>query len=161
MTVSFRRLSPKLLPFISLLPIGWESTVLTKLIHFLKAELRHYAQNVSSLNLPIPGISAFSILTQQYEGDITIKPLNLKLDSFKGLLSNPTSSKVAEAISAAERETWKSISIIKNHCDIEFAINRCVVELKKRLEQLQGPHDEGAHVRRGHSMITIPGDVAS
>lgn len=112
---------------------GWEVNPITRLIHFTKAELKHYAQNIGSLNLPIPFLSALSIFTQKYEGDITIKPVRMQMKTFQGLLSNPTSSRVAEAIREGELETWKYISIIKNHCDIEFTINECISAIKAQL----------------------------
>jgi TAG lipase/steryl ester hydrolase/phospholipase A2/LPA acyltransferase len=113
---------------------GWELNPLTKLIHFTKAELKHYAQNVAAVGLPGPISSVLSIFTQKYEGDITIKPLSLQLKSFQGLLSNPTSARVAAAIREGELETWKHLSIIKNHCDIEFTINECIGTIKSQLQ---------------------------
>jgi hypothetical protein len=113
---------------------GWELNPLTKLIHFTKAELKHYAQNVAAVGLPGPISSVLSIFTQKYEGDITIKPLSLQFKSFQGLLSNPTSARVAAAIREGELETWKHLSIIKNHCDIEFTINECIGTIKSQLQ---------------------------
>jgi hypothetical protein len=120
--------------FLLIVYAGWELNPLTKLIHFTKAELKHYAQNVSAVGLPGPITSVLSIFTQKYEGDITIKPLRIQLKSFQGLLSNPTSARVAAAIREGELETWKHLSIIKNHCDIEFTINECISTIKTQLQ---------------------------
>jgi len=121
---------------ISFSTIGWEHNWLTRLIHFTKAELKHYAQNVASLGLPFS--SMLSVLTQKYEGHITIKPLRIQAKSFQGLLSNPTASRVAFAIREGELEAWKYISIIKNHCDIEFTINECIHSIKAQLQAVEG-----------------------
>ena len=75
----------------------------------------------------------FGVFTQKYSGDITIKPLKLNFRNFHGLLSNPTHEKVLEAILEGERKTWPYISMVKNHCDIEFALDECVAEVERRV----------------------------
>lgn len=154
------QVNPHVIPFST---IGWELNPLTKLIHFTKAELKHYAQNVAAVGLPGPISSVLSIFTQKYEGDITIKPLSLQLKSFQGLLSNPTSARVAAAIREGELETWKHLSIIKNHCDIEFTINECIGTIKSQLQAVEGREGprktlaEELVLRREFSAVAIPG----
>jgi TAG lipase/steryl ester hydrolase/phospholipase A2/LPA acyltransferase len=139
------QVNPHVIPFST---IGWQGNLLTKLIHYLKAELKHYGANIASLGLPIPGISFFAIFTQKYEGDITIKPLKTNFKNFQGLLSNPTRAKVAAAIREGERKTWRHLSMIRNHCDIEFTLNECVNEVKRQLYQRMEQEEDPTKKRR-------------
>lgn len=103
------------------------------MIRYIREDIRHYWGNIASIGLPL---TFLSILTQKYEGDITIRPLKITLFTFSGLLSNPTQEKVQAALLESERRTWPYMSIIKNHCDIEFTLNECVAEVERRLNQL-------------------------
>ncbi|AMD21042.1 HEL239Wp [Eremothecium sinecaudum] len=84
-----------------------------------------------------------SVLSQQYSGDITILPNLTMLFRIGELLTNPTKEfLLREAVNGA-RATWPKISIIKNHCEQEFELDRVINYLKGKLisnpSQTRGP----------------------
>ncbi|KAF7731565.1 hypothetical protein EC973_009329 [Apophysomyces ossiformis] len=72
-----------------------------------------------------------SILSQKYSGDITIVP-EIGYTQFLKLLSNPTPEFCLKAVIAGEKATWKKMSIIKNHLQIELTIDAILYRLRLR-----------------------------
>ncbi|GMM53177.1 triacylglycerol lipase [Starmerella bacillaris] len=69
------------------------------------------------------------IILQDYYGDVTMVP-PIYLKDWQGLLNNPTQEQVDEMIERGARTTWPQLAIIRNHCAVELALDRAVVELR-------------------------------
>ena len=73
-----------------------------------------------------------SVLSQKYSGDITIFP-EISYADFPRMLSNPTPAFMHRAMLAGERATWPKMSIVRNHCAIELALDEAVQKLRARV----------------------------
>ena len=82
--------------------------------------------------LPNLVTKTISVLSQKYSGDITILP-EISYSDFPRMLSNPTVEFMKQALLAGEQATWPKISIIKNHCAIELALDDAVQKLRARV----------------------------
>ncbi|KAL6947515.1 hypothetical protein ACO0RG_000089 [Hanseniaspora osmophila] len=74
-----------------------------------------------------------SVFLQQYSGDITILPDMDILKLLPEMLSNPTKKFLVTQVVNGLHSTWPKISIIKNHCIQEFALDSAILYLKSEL----------------------------
>ncbi|KAK9433958.1 acyl transferase/acyl hydrolase/lysophospholipase [Lipomyces doorenjongii] len=70
-----------------------------------------------------------SVLAQTYSGDITILP-EVYVSELPKILKNPTPQFLLDAKLRGQRATWPRISIIRNHCAIELALDAAIIELR-------------------------------
>jgi len=77
------------------------------------------------------------IISQKYQGDITIVP-PVTANDYIGIMTNPDHSELIQKIKKAERATWEKLSIIEMHCKTEKAIDSILYRLRVRLLERQG-----------------------
>ncbi|KAL9129601.1 MAG: hypothetical protein Q9217_001989 [Psora testacea] len=106
---------------------------LDSLSHLAKGEALHRLHTLAELGV-FPNLltKTVSVLSQKYSGDITILP-EISYADFPRMLSNPTPEFMHAAMLSGERATWPKISIIKNHCAIELALDDAVQKLRTRV----------------------------
>ncbi|CDK29944.1 unnamed protein product [Kuraishia capsulata CBS 1993] len=73
-----------------------------------------------------------SVVSQKYSGDITILP-DLRVLEYTKVLKNPTPEFILDATVRGARATWSKLSIINNHCAVEFALDRSITTIRSRL----------------------------
>ncbi|CAJ0879523.1 7229_t:CDS:2, partial [Entrophospora sp. SA101] len=99
---------------------------------FAISELQHRMNQLSEIGVMQSLIYRVqSIMSQCYYGDITIVP-NISYMDFLKILSNPSPEILGEATLRGERATWPKISIIRNHCQIELALDEVIHRLRRR-----------------------------
>ena len=76
------------------------------------------------------GKALIPIVSQVYEGDITIRPPFRVLDLIE-LLSNPTDEKFRRCVRIMERKTWPLLTKIRNQISIECVLDDCIRRIKK------------------------------
>ena len=103
------------------------------LSHLAKGEALYRMHTLAELGI-FPNLltKTVSVLSQKYSGDITILP-EISYADFPRMLSNPTKEFIQQAMLSGERATWPKISIIKNHCAIELALDDVVQKLRARV----------------------------
>lgn len=108
-------------------------TWLNSLSHLAKGEALHRMHILADFGI-FPNIltKTVSVLSQKYSGDITIFP-EISYADFPRMLSNPTQEFMRQAMLSGERATWPKLSIIKNHCAIELALDDAVQKLRARV----------------------------
>ena len=108
-------------------------TWLDNLSHLAKGEALYRMHTLAELGV-FPNLltKTISILSQKYSGDITILP-EISYADFPHMLSNPTREFMHQAMLSGERATWPKISIIKNHCAIELALDDAIQKLRTRV----------------------------
>ena len=74
-----------------------------------------------------------AILSQSYEGDITILPDRITLNDLLHLFSNITTERIQQCIPVSERYTWPKLSNIRNNTKIERKIDEILYKLRCRL----------------------------
>lgn len=100
---------------------------------FLLNEVIHYLQILHELNIQKNITSKLiSILTQRYSGDITILP-DLEFADFLLLFTNPTPKFILDFILKGARAAWPKITVINNHCGVEFALDKEISVLRGRI----------------------------
>ena len=112
-------------------PVG--RSWLDSLSQLAKGEALYRMQTLAELGI-FPNLltKTVSVLSQKYSGDITILPEN-NYANFPKMLSNPTPEFMRQAMICGERATWPKLSIIKNHCAIELALDDAVQKLRARV----------------------------
>lgn len=108
-------------------------TWLNSLSHLAKGEALHRMHTLADMGI-LPNLltKTVSVLSQKYSGDITIFP-EISYAHFPRMLSNPTKDFMHQAMLSGERATWPKMSIIKNHCAIELALDDAVQKLRARV----------------------------
>lgn len=98
-----------------------------------KDEGMHRLRNFAELPyLTNPMSKVYSVIGQQYTGDITILPKDT-ISYFFNVLSNPTPEFMEQAMQNGERATWPLLSMIKNHLEIELLIDKAVDKMKEHV----------------------------
>lgn len=121
------------------------------LMNFLKKQIKAYIKNIAEFGLntnvlKFLDIGLIPLLTQKYEGDITICPTDkISLaELLRIVLINPTEETYPEIVKAGERACWPYIARIRTMCRIEFALERAVRYLRGE----QALEDEKFHGRK-------------
>jgi TAG lipase/steryl ester hydrolase/phospholipase A2/LPA acyltransferase len=107
------------------------------LMSFLKKQMKAYIKNIAEFGLNTSvlkflDIGLIPLITQKYEGDITICPTD-KIPAtmlLRTVLSNPTRETYPEILLAGERACWPALSRIRAMCRVEFALERAVRYLR-------------------------------
>ena len=108
-------------------------TWFSNISHLAKSEALHRMHTLAEMGI-FPNVltKTVSVLSQKYSGDITIFP-EISYADFPRMLSNPTPDFMHRAMLGGERATWPKMSIIKNHCAIELALDDAVQKLRARV----------------------------
>ncbi|KAH9101798.1 hypothetical protein LEN26_013873 [Aphanomyces euteiches] len=116
---------------------GYESLGGGDLLGFLKKQMKAYIKNIAEFGLntsvlKLFGVGLVPLLTQTYEGDITISIASQVsfLQMVKQVLTNPSPSHFHELVLAGERSVWPHLSRIRAMCRVEFALERAVRYLR-------------------------------
>lgn len=121
------------------------------LMNFFKKQIKAYIKNIAEFGLntnvlKFLDIGLIPLLTQKYEGDITICPTDkISLAHLlRIVLTNPNAETYPEIVKAGERACWPYIARIRTMCRIEFALERAVRYLRGE----QALEDEKRHGRK-------------
>ncbi|SCU85312.1 LAME_0D00892g1_1 [Lachancea meyersii CBS 8951] len=107
---------------------------LSSVYNFVSNEIIHVLEIVTELGIATNVLTKFrSILSQQYSGDITILPDIKMLFRLNELLANPSTDFLLRETVNGARATWPKISIIKNHCEQEFELDKAISYLKGKI----------------------------
>ncbi|CAH0485681.1 unnamed protein product [Peronospora farinosa] len=107
------------------------------LMSFLKKQMKAYIKNIAVFGLKTSvlkflGIGLIPLITQKYEGDITICPTD-KIPAttlLRTVLSNPSRETFPDILLAGERACWPAVARIRTMCRVEFALERAVRYLR-------------------------------
>lgn len=107
--------------------------LLSNVYDFFTTEVIHCLQVFHTMdmskNLMMKGIA---VLLQQYLGDITILPELAVLD-FAKIFTDPTPEFLLQFILKGARAAWPKVTIINNHCGVEFALDRAITLIRGRI----------------------------
>ena len=109
---------------------------LARVIQFLKQQIKAWILNVSllSLQLGLPGLGKglLPLLTQRYEGDVTIVPRWGLNDLFE-LFKDPSKARFEACRLEGQRVTWPKMRRLSAECAIERVMDKCTRELRAKL----------------------------
>jgi TAG lipase / steryl ester hydrolase / phospholipase A2 / LPA acyltransferase len=112
------------------------SSRFARLIQFLKLQVKGWIRNISVLSLqfgiPLLGKGLLPLLTQKYEGDITLVPRWGLNDLFE-LFKDPDKPRFDACTVEGERITWPLLSKVRDECEIERVMDRCTRQLRLKL----------------------------
>jgi predicted acylesterase/phospholipase RssA len=134
------QLNLSLLPFIFGGAAFMSASPLQKLLRYLAREIYQRVVNVSALfglashSWGSYGVVRFATFVhsltsqtsraRQGDGLTLIPPVSLR--DYSQLLDNPTTQRLLDCVDVARRYTWTKGSLLKAHCAVEFALDRCV-----------------------------------
>lgn len=100
---------------------------------FITSEIVHYLQILSEMNIykNLCG-KLITLLSQDYSGDVTILPDLTPVD-FTKIFENPTPEFILDFIIRGARASWPKVTVIRNHCGVEFALDKAISLLRGRL----------------------------
>ncbi|KAL0587608.1 hypothetical protein ABG067_002904 [Albugo candida] len=160
--VSQVNLHHKLLTAYGSLGRGQSGSLLGFLKQQMKSHIKHLAEfGLNTTVLKFLDIGVIPLLTQKYEGDITICPTEKisVLHLARNSLRNPTEKQFHnEIMKAGERACWPCISRIRTMCRIEFALERAVRYLKGE-QALEDEKRNGKRIGRVPSFYTSPSSI--
>ncbi|CCK72821.1 triacylglycerol lipase KNAG_0L02020 [Huiozyma naganishii CBS 8797] len=109
-------------------------STMTDLYKTVSNELIYMLEMSGELGIaPVVMAKMRSVLSQKYTGNITILPdLNMLL-KFDELLKNPSRTFLLEETTLGARATWPKVSMIKNNCGQEFALDRSITFLQTKV----------------------------
>lgn len=100
---------------------------------FCLSEIIHYLQILHELDIQRNLTSKLiAVLTQRYLGDITILP-ELDPKDYLELFSDPSPEFLLRFILKGAKAAWPKITIINNHCGVEFALDKEISALRGRI----------------------------
>lgn len=100
---------------------------------FITCEIIHYLQIIHEMDVSKNlAMKAISLLSQQYSGDITILP-ELNFSDFPKVFENPNPEFLIDFLLRGARACWPKISLINNHCGVEFSLDKAITKLRGRV----------------------------
>ncbi|KAK6458688.1 acyl transferase/acyl hydrolase/lysophospholipase [Scheffersomyces xylosifermentans] len=106
---------------------------LNNVYDFVSCEIVHYLQILNTMDI-YKNLSnkLISVLSQKYSGDITILP-DFKIQDFTKIFKNPTPEFLLDFIIRGAKASWPKVTVIHNHCSVEFALDKAINILRGRL----------------------------
>ena len=80
---------------------------------------------------------AYSMMSQNYYGDVTVAP-KYKLGHYLKILSNPEPEMIKELMLEGERATWPKLAMIKTHAKISKNLEDNITRLKSNVRARRG-----------------------
>lgn len=117
---------------------------LSRLSFLVYSEVMHRLNQFESEGILSNSVhKATCVIQQMYEGDITIIP-DISLSDMLKAFSRTSSTFIRHAIRKGARATWPHMSIIRNHCLAEQALDQRIMRLRKNRfgEFSDAPPDE-------------------
>jgi Predicted esterase of the alpha-beta hydrolase superfamily len=107
--------------------------LLNNVYDFVSCEVIHYLQLLNEMDIyKNASNKVISILSQNYSGDITILP-DYQIKDFLYIFENPTPQFLLEFTTRGAKACWPKVTVINNHCGVEFALDKAISLLKGRL----------------------------
>ena len=127
------QVNPHVVPFLQASAAKESSlvrSVASTAFFLVKSEIQHRIDQLIQLNIfPTALHHVRNILSQKYDGDITILP-SVGIRDYTTLVTNPTRETLWDAVMRGERAAWPQMSIIRNHCQIEMELDECIYRLR-------------------------------
>ena len=122
-----------------------DNSRMARVIQFLKTQVKSWIRNVSMLSLqfgvPLLGKGLLPLLTQKYEGDVTLVPRWGSNDLFE-LFRDPDETRFNDCKLEGERITWPKLRRLRGECEIERVMDRCTKSLRLKLAHLVQEEEE-------------------
>lgn len=108
-------------------------SIMNNCYDFVVSEIIHYLQIIHEMDiLKNLTMKVISVLSQRYSGDITILP-QLEMADFVKIFSNPLPEFLLDFVLRGARAAWPKMSLIHNHCGVEFKLDLAILTLRGRL----------------------------
>lgn len=132
--------NPHVVPFLGQQGQEKKNSKLSFPIDVLKAEAKFHGKaifdylrkNTNSQMLRQVSGHAYSMMSQNYYGDVTIAP-KYKMNHYFKLLSNPDPDMIRELMLEGERATWPKIAMIRTHSKISKNLEENISRLKNNV----------------------------
>tara|TARA_R110001599_G_scaffold60489_6_gene168114 strand:- start:246 stop:1712 length:1467 start_codon:yes stop_codon:yes gene_type:complete len=102
-----------------------------------KAVFDYIRKNTSSQILRQVSGHAYSMMSQNYYGDVTVAP-KYKLGHYMKIMSNPEPQMIKELMLEGERATWPKLAMIRTHAKISKNLEENISRLKNNVRSHRG-----------------------
>ncbi len=99
-------------------------------LNFLRHQMKHEATRQLFDH-------AYSIISQRYNGDVTIVPPGYRLHHYRHMLRDPNARIWRQFRLEGERATWPKIAMIRSHIRIARTLKRCLHDLENNRQRRQ------------------------
>ncbi|CCD25358.1 triacylglycerol lipase NDAI_0F00390 [Naumovozyma dairenensis CBS 421] len=107
---------------------------ISKIYNSVNEEIIHYLGVGAELGIArMPLTKLRSMLSQTYSGNVTILPDISMVSQLPNVLVNPTQQFLLHETMLGARATWPKISMIRNNCGQELALDRAITHLKEKI----------------------------
>jgi predicted acylesterase/phospholipase RssA len=133
------QVNPHIVAFLPKAPTGcFIDSFYRKVLALVSSELQYRLPSFFDWPfINVPAQYLLSILSQRYDGDVTIVP-DIAISDWVTLLSNPDKQFIKRAILRGEKSTWPKLSIIRNQMSIEMKLDAILYECKCLLAKTDG-----------------------
>lgn len=101
--------------------------------NFLRGELYHGLELLNNIGIFKTATSTLlRVISQDYNGNVTILPA-IYWSDIPNLFRNSSSEFAQAAMQRGRRAVWPKLGLIHNHCAVELALDRAIIELRSRL----------------------------
>ncbi|MFD2228710.1 DUF3336 domain-containing protein [Alkalimarinus sediminis] len=129
--------NPHIVPFMEMNKKLQRKGSLSLPVRMLKSEIQFHGKaafdylrnNVDNELLRQVSGHMYSIMAQNYYGDVTVAP-QYSLKHYLNILRNPSPEFVQELILQGERATWPKLAMIRTHAKISQTLENCISRLK-------------------------------
>tara|TARA_R110002072_G_scaffold154_4_gene1065 strand:+ start:11885 stop:13351 length:1467 start_codon:yes stop_codon:yes gene_type:complete len=137
--------NPHVVPFLDNQASHGRSKLLKFPMSILKSEAKFHGKaifdyirkNTSSQVLRQMSGHAYSMMSQNYYGDVTVAP-KYNLGHYLKILSNPKPEMIRELMLEGERATWPKLSMIRTHAKISKNLEDNIARLKNNVRTRRG-----------------------
>ena len=137
--------NPHVVPFLDHQAPQAKSNAFSFPMSILKAEAKFHGKaifdymrkNTTSQVLRQVSGHAYSMMSQNYYGDVTVAP-KYKLGHYLKLLSNPDTQMIRELMLEGERATWPKLAMIRTHSKISKNLEDNIARLKNNVRSHRG-----------------------
>ena len=137
--------NPHVVPFLDNPTTNIKNKLLKFPMSILKSEAKFHGKaifdylrkNTNSQVIRQVSGQAYSMMSQNYYGDVTVSP-KYKLGHYFKLLSNPDPEMIRELMLEGERATWPKLAMIKTHAKISKNLEDNITRLKSNVRARRG-----------------------
>jgi NTE family protein len=137
--------NPHVVPFLDQRVAQSKNSLLKFPMSILKSEAKFHGKavfdyirkNTNSQILRQVSGQAYSMMSQNYYGDVTVAP-KYKLGHYMKILSNPEPQMIRELMLEGERATWPKLAMIRTHAKISKNLEDNIARLKNNVRSHRG-----------------------
>lgn len=126
----------------------------SRLAKCIKSELKFRYRQLHEFGVaPRLMSSLFPVITQPFEGDVTIMR-DVSVHDLRRLFVNPSHDDIRDAVRRGERLTFAKLDEIRHNCLLEITLDGCIERMAHRQVRAAGQRGNGGGSGKSHAVAT-------